>query len=301
MQAIGQMHQLKTLTINGYDLEALFPTLHKLSSLQELLLNGSHLGERAVETLANSFTGCPSSSIQRVSLKCCQLSDQSIAKIVNVLHHLPKLECLDLVGNHCCQLGIQALANLLLQSSATLQRLDLSFQLGAMVIFPLAHALADNTSLTVLRLPGNGLDDKAMSCLARVALASTNTSLQHLDLSANDIGNEGLEVLGKALCKNHCLQSLNLKYNPISNLSVAKQWLVQNDSLESLEHSCCKTKQLQQWISYLCRLNQGGRRLLRQNPPPSVWPLVLERCASSDNADAIFYLLQCGPILREMR
>jgi hypothetical protein len=163
-----------------------------------------------------------------------------------------------------------------------------------------------------LRLAGNDLNDSDIAALAR-ALGTNTCPLRHLDLSANGIDKNDLESLASALGTNDTLTSLNLKYNMF--LDFPPSWfelmMTRNYSLEQIEHSC---KAKCWWMAYACRLNQGGRRLLRRrrrrrrqddndndnDVPTGLWPVVLER-SSNSNVDAIFYLVRHGPMLREGR
>jgi hypothetical protein len=119
-------------------------------------------------------------------------------------------------------------------------------------------------------------------------------------------------VLAHSAPSNNTLTTLNLKYNLFPDFppSWIKLMMTRNYSLEQVEHSCKKTCW---WMTYACRLNQGGRRLLRRrrrqeddydnDVPMGLWPMVLEHSSNNNNnnnnVDAMFYLVRHGPMLRE--
>ncbi|KAM9708437.1 tonsoku-like protein isoform 1-T1 [Menidia menidia] len=98
---------------------------------------------------------------------------------------------------------------------------------------PLLRALKLQSSLTELRLSGNRLSDSLIPEL--IATTTTMPRLRLLDISANSISGEGLEMAANAL-KGHshpafpCLEELNLSMNPLGDRV--------SESLSSLL-SCC--------------------------------------------------------------
>eukprot|EP00980_Cylindrotheca_fusiformis_P000085 scaffold19_cov114-Cylindrotheca_fusiformis.AAC.32 len=269
-------------------------------SLREVSFNGSFWD--GVDNLVEFLQLCV--SLERVSFKCCGLSDEALNQIVSALQTLPHLKYLDLAANRCGPKGMRSITALIKQST-TLEHLDLSYQTlteGKRLCLEsfLAPALLHDRSkqLKVLRLAGNLIDDNGISQLAS-SLRSPSCSLQHLDLSTNEISSNGLATLGLCLKTNYHLTRLNLKSNFFSDLSSLLPIIEENYSLEYLEHSCHASEPSAKFIAQICHLNRGGRRLLCQEPniPMGLWSKVLARCVQTKNCDAIHYFLQTGNLV----
>lgn len=125
--------------------------------------------------------------------------------------------------------ALEALATALTSSECTLKNLSLRKNairgLGACV---LAEALAKNTSLHSLELGNNNvsetpLADGSAGPAARFGLAlQENTTLRWLDLTHNDIGDQGAHELASALEHNNSLHKLVLSENlPITSSGCA--------------------------------------------------------------------------------
>ncbi|KAL3941672.1 MAG: hypothetical protein SGBAC_004013 [Bacillariaceae sp.] len=262
--------------------------------LLELDLTGCQWAQ--LDSLLSFLESC--TSLQKVSFKCCRLVDSGIAQILSTLASLTKLETIDLGVNQCGPEGIQAVASFLESPSTSLQFLDLSYQVvpgGVAFHFErLSQALMSNakckTPLKILRLAGNQIRDAQLASLAK---ALEHCCLERLDLSTNCISNQGLQSLRQGLARNQHLKSLNLRNNEFANLSMFL--IMDNVSLHNVQHSCPPNCPGSQEVDYVCKLNQGGRILLRQQAvPQGLWPTVLARCCQQNNSDAMYYLLQQG-------
>ena len=77
----------------------------------------------------------------------------------------------------------------------------------------LAAALEKNSTLTSIDLSYNNIGDEGVASMA--AALEKNSTLTSIDLRANDIGVEGAASLAAALEKNSTLTSLDLQLNEI--------------------------------------------------------------------------------------
>ena len=171
-----------------------------------------------------------------------------------------------------------------------------------------------------------------------------NKSIKNLSLARNKLCDKDAKLLAAALLRNSSLENFNLRENKFSDLGIVflanalevsirlrECSLVKNSpnpgilGLEALlkaakiNHSLfniglTNNGSTTQQIFYETALNRGGRKLLFENPPVSLWPLALERVnkidfldeshnifeASGDcyRLDALFNMLK-GPVLFE--
>jgi Ran GTPase-activating protein (RanGAP) involved in mRNA processing and transport len=188
-----------------------------------------------------------------------------------------------------------------------------------------------NTSLQVLQLAGNNLNDAYLSSL--LPIFGQSSQLQELNLFGNRITDRGvLQVLLNKLPLLHHLESLWLGHNSLTATSAKllaeamhTNYNLMDVNLRTLSimgrnHNCTvqeeKMNAYQDELDYYCRLNRGGRRIFGSSNeiPLALWPLVLERAnriywgASTGNTDApkqktashaadVVYCLLHGPIL----
>jgi Ran GTPase-activating protein (RanGAP) involved in mRNA processing and transport len=132
------------------------------------------------------------------------------------------------------KMDTKQLAESTLKGNCVLKALDLSAnQLGDQGAQELARVLKGNTTLETLNLSGNKL--QAASVALSELLVDSN-ALRILDLSNNNLGDEGATRLGDILPKNSTLVRLNLSYNKIAFKGARKLWagLMENTRLRAL-------------------------------------------------------------------
>jgi Ran GTPase-activating protein (RanGAP) involved in mRNA processing and transport len=160
------------------------------------------------------------------------------------------------------------------------------------------EALMLNSSLHHLRLSYNEIGDAGAGAIAEAL--TLNSSLQHLDLSNNQFGAAGAAAIVEALKLNSSLQHLDLCSNQIGDAGAAA-------FAELLEFSLSYSKQ--NWstglqavvvnkendkdgkINYFLRLAKlGFRSFIISEAFPALLPHAL--AAIRDHPSLIFYLLQ---------
>ncbi|XP_015260577.1 PREDICTED: NACHT, LRR and PYD domains-containing protein 3-like [Cyprinodon variegatus] len=182
------------------------------NSLVEEIQRFMASGRLTVDCLSNShwaalvFILLSQNEIDMFDLKNYTSSEEAFMRLIPVARNA-KRACLS-----ACELserGISALNGILSSQNSILKELDLSYNnLGDGGIRQLAEGLeSPNCSLEVLRLSGCSLTWKACDTLASVI--SSQSRLKVLDISNNDLHNEGLESLcaglENQLCKLECL------------------------------------------------------------------------------------------------
>ncbi len=139
------------------------------------------------------------------------------AEIAESLTNLPMFENIRLYLNEGQAISLdECLAfGKLLAKATKMKQLDISY--AGLVndgLEFLAEGLACNSSLTggVLNLSNNEIGDEGLQALASSLLAS-NTKLQKLFLANNNIGDAGLEALADSLAHNRALRFLSVEGN----------------------------------------------------------------------------------------
>ncbi|XP_076153348.1 NACHT, LRR and PYD domains-containing protein 3-like [Alosa pseudoharengus] len=212
--------------------------LQSPNSLTELDLNHNDLGDSGVQLLSKGLCS-PNCKLQTLRLAECKLSEKSCGIVAAVLQSPNSLIELDLSHNDLGDSGVQLLSKGLSSPNCKLQTLRLS-KCGvsdegyvclalALMINPscvkelyvnnnhsggsaqklLSATLEDpHRKVETLQFADCKLTDKSCEIVASV-LQSPNSLLQ-LDLSDNDLGDSGVQLLSKGLssfnCKIHTLR-----------------------------------------------------------------------------------------------
>jgi hypothetical protein len=186
----------------------------------------------------------------------------------------------------------------------------------------LAKAIERNSSLACLTLPGNDLDNSDLQALA-FAL-TRNSTLKTLQLQDNNIDDHAISHILSVWQQWSSLHSLWLFGNPalgiegIEQLTAAfpLQTQLQDLQFPTLGPNYKRLMQCQREVQYWGDLNKAGRRLLLQEVPLGVWPLVFARAnrlnqqnsvsflgkstQGFSSANAIYHLLR-GPVMFQKR
>ena len=264
-------------------IEALALGLQKNSSVITLDLSRSRLDSFSI--LAKGLKS--NSFLKTLKLRFLGLRDQDVNDILESIKDHPTLQVLDLSFNQCQNL--QSMAKFL-DANSTVEELLLGYQnvwQGPKIdIFELTRALCTNMSLTTLSLARNKLCDEDALLLANALLK--NSCLQSLDVRENGISDFGITRLGTSLLhaseQGSKLKNLNLMKNPFgkTGMNALLSAVRGNMQLMKLELGNNNDWKLSQEIRYFTALNRGGRKLLYENPPLALWPLVLARVNNMD-------------------
>nr|XP_055220274.1 protein NLRC5 isoform X3 [Gorilla gorilla gorilla] len=208
--------------------EALSRSLPTMGRLQMLGLAGSKITARGISHLVKALPLCP--QLKEVSFRDNQLSDQVVLNIVEVLPHLPRLRKLDLSSNSICVSTLLCLARVAVtcptvrmlqareadlifllspptETTAELQRApDLQESDGQ-------RKGAQSRSLT-LRLQKCQL--QVHDAEALIALLQEGPHLEEVDLSGNQLEDEGCRLMAEAASQLHIARKLDLSDNGLS-------------------------------------------------------------------------------------
>lgn len=295
-------------------MQALGNTLKESTSLTVLSLKGTRLDRGSLEALGNGLGNSQAletlqlshcamevadvyllaAGLQRnqhltaLSMAHCKigaapLSEESTNELCLVLEGLvdhPTLQVLNLFGMYCTDRAMDALSNMLRAPRSALWHLGLKNNVrhpdDKLRVNNLFQAIGENTALTYLQVSGNNVDDQDMEQLAETITVS-NKTLRGLNLTANNIGDAGIQSFASRLPDMRGLRFLDLQRNPFTETSKAAiiSALKENSELERLDLD----GKFDETKAYYLGLNKGGRRLLQSENsiPLGLWPLVLER------------------------
>ncbi len=311
---------LLTLSINDIRLDhSLMNMLCSGLSRNKSIVELSFINSRFTEDdsshliLANTFRQI--ASLQHLSFSNCRLEDEQCHDLVLSLMGMEKLLELNLDGNQCQALGLQALSILLTENPLLV--LDLSSQKvtsGSMDLTRLAPGLAAS-KLRCLQLSGNTFDSESMKCLS--AAIGENASLKIVHLAWSHLNENAMLQLGNAMRRNTSIEKLVFHGCSIDNQGLSRfanrmrqmkglrrldlggtqafdsiglfsvvAALQRNTEIEEIIMPVANmdkiyTEEARQ-IMFLCDANRGGRRFLRfkERSPVAIWPLILSKIPS---------------------
>ncbi|XP_047690390.1 NACHT, LRR and PYD domains-containing protein 13 isoform X6 [Prionailurus viverrinus] len=192
----------------------LFLELSKNLSVRFLSLGDNDLSGVEVKSLQGP-SEMPESSLKELSLEKCNLSAASYQDLALYLTSTQRTSRLCLGFNPLRDEGVRLLCASLTHHECALERLVLWFcQLGIPSCKYLSDALLKNKSLTHLNLRKNNLRDEGVKFLCK-ALSRPDCSLQNLDLSDCSFTAEGCQELANALQHNCNMKILDIGSNDI--------------------------------------------------------------------------------------
>ncbi|XP_068506934.1 NACHT, LRR and PYD domains-containing protein 3-like isoform X1 [Syngnathus scovelli] len=230
----SQKSVLRGCKLSKKSCEALASVLSSSRTLSHLDLSWNDLHDDGLEALAAGLAK-PQCTLQVLWLYRCKLSKKSGEALASVLSSSRTLSHLDLSENNLHDHGLEALAAGLAKPQCTLRVLRLkSCNLSKKSCEALASVLSSPCNLSHLDLSRNDLCDDGLEALA-AGLAKPQCTLQVLRLVRCGIGTQGCISLAKALRSNPSqLQQLNLWTNPIDEKGMRALEEVQMDPRCSL-------------------------------------------------------------------
>ncbi|KAL0621647.1 Protein NLRC5 [Plecturocebus cupreus] len=212
--------------------EALSRSLPTMGRLQMLGLAGSKITARGISHLVKALPLCP--QLEEVSFQDNQLNDQVVLNIVEVLPHLPRLRKLDLSGNSVCVSTLLCLTKV----AVTCPTVSMLQAREADLIFLLSPST--KTTAELQRAPdlqesdGQRKEAQSRSLTLRlqkcqlqvhdaetlIALLQEGRQLEEVDLSGNQLEDEGCRLMAEAVSQLHITRKLDLSDNGLSAAGV---------------------------------------------------------------------------------
>ncbi|XP_057677392.1 NACHT, LRR and PYD domains-containing protein 12-like [Corythoichthys intestinalis] len=225
--------------------DLLASVLSSPSNLKRLDLRGNNLSDEGVEILSKGLAS-PNCTLEKLILMECDLDKGSCHLLASVLSSPSNMKHLDLYDNGLSDEGVEILSKGLASPNCTLESLDLSYcDLGKASCHPLASVLSSPSNLrdldlslnnlsaegveilskglaspncTLEKLTLHGCDLKKGSCHPLASVLSSPSNLKHLNLTCNNVSDEGVKILSKGLASPHCkFESLALSWCHITN------------------------------------------------------------------------------------
>ena len=206
------------------------------SGVKRLWLHNTEIGEPDCEVLCELLKS--SHSFQFLIISNNNLSSASVASIITGLSHNSSLTYLVISNSHFSMANVDSLASVLKDhSKCTLTELELAdCHISSEGAVKLAAALCKNTTLKHLNLSCNPIGEDVEGVTGVARMLAENKTLTKLKLQECHISSKGAVELAAALCKNSTLKYLYLDHNPIGveGASSMSDMLQNNTSLEEL-------------------------------------------------------------------
>jgi hypothetical protein len=213
---VKDLPNLKELNIrsNRVTDEGIFSLLSNVnkSSMKVLDLSSNTIGLNSINSVVEIISDF-NSGIEKLSLESTRLSYPFAVKVFSGLRTNHTIQELNLANN---KLGSGAGYHLkeFLSQTTTLKRLDLHWNLiqgnEAVLLF---QGLKENDTLAALDISWNSIGSSGEAIEALCSFLSSESQLEHLDLSHNRISAQAAEMMGKALENNHSLMGIHLEGN----------------------------------------------------------------------------------------
>nr|XP_036866675.1 protein NLRC5 isoform X1 [Manis javanica] len=230
LEGCGQIENLsfKSRKCGDAFAEALSRSLPTMGSLKKLGLTGSKITARGISHLVQALPLCP--QLEEVSFQDNQLKDSEVLNIVEVLPCLPQLQKLDLSRNSVSVSTILCLAKVAVTCPTVrmlqFRKADLIFLLSPTKDTAVEHhGAADQQRNASQReeAPSRSLTLRLQNCQLRahdvevlIAQLRNGPYLEDVDLSGNQLEDEGCLLMAEAAPHLHIAKKLDLSDNGLS-------------------------------------------------------------------------------------
>ncbi|XP_036151472.1 ribonuclease inhibitor isoform X1 [Myotis myotis] len=191
------------------------------ASLSELHLGSNKLGDAGIAELCPGLLS-PSSRLKTLWLWECDFTARGCKDLCRVLRAKESLKELSVSGNEVGDEGARLLCETLQEPSCQLQSLWMkSCGLSAACCPHVSAMLARNRGLQELQMSSNNLGDEGMEVLCQ-GLGQPGVTLQMLSVGDCEVTDQGCTSLAALLLANHSLLELDLSNNYMSEVGVMK-------------------------------------------------------------------------------
>lgn len=177
-----------------------------MGSLKKLGLAGSKITARGISHLVQALPLCP--QLEEVSFQDNQLKDREVLDIVKVLSRLPRLQKLDLSRNSVSVSTLLSLTKVAV-TCPTVRMLQVRETDLIFLLSPPTETAAELQGLQKCQL---GVHDVEVL----IAQLREGPQLDEVDLSGNQLKDEGCRLMAEAAPQLHITKKLNLSDNGLS-------------------------------------------------------------------------------------
>ncbi|XP_063471562.1 NACHT, LRR and PYD domains-containing protein 12 isoform X7 [Symphalangus syndactylus] len=248
----------RTILLDAYS-EHLAAALCTNPNLIELSLYRNALGSRGVKLLCQGLRH-PNCKLQNLRLKRCRISSSACEDLSAALIANKNLTRMDLSGNGVGFPGMTLLCEGLRHPQCRLQMIQLrKCQLESGACQEMASVLSTNPHLVELDLTGNALEDLGLRLLCQ-GLRHPICKLRTLWLGICRLCSAACEGLSAVLQANHNLRELDLSFNDLGDQGL---WLL----AEGLQHPACKLQKMWLFGMDLNKMTHSRLAALRVTKP----------------------------------
>ncbi|XP_072488412.1 protein NLRC5 [Notamacropus eugenii] len=212
--------------------EALSRTLPTMGNLKKLELTGNNISVRGIGHLAQAFIDC---HLEEINLQDNRLNDLSCLKIIEILHKMERLQKIDLSRNAVSVLTVLALVKeaVYYPRVTTLEirqaQINVLFFVssGKVLEMPRSQNVKENEPPEKVVTQAKKLIFRLQKCNLAVHHAKEIAEmlkhrpyLEEVDLSGNQLEDEGCRELAEALSDLHIAKQFNISDNGLSKYGV---------------------------------------------------------------------------------
>mmetsp|Transcript_14204 Transcript_14204/g.21897 ORF Transcript_14204/g.21897 Transcript_14204/m.21897 type:complete len:346 (-) Transcript_14204:97-1134(-) len=235
------------------EMDALCQALNHNKNVTKLLMGYSELaGTKRLDQLSQALEH---TNVRYLSLSNCQINAEGVKALLSRVI-LPSLEFLDLRYNELGNDGVTTLSEAL--NEALSNEIGSEGRSGVKTLLLGNCDISDEGALEVteflikelneLDLSGNEIGDEGVNALTQAMIVmGESCKLKCLNLRENEIGDEGAISLSLAMASTSCLQELNLSDNEIGN-----------EGCELLAHVLSKKSSMKRLILHSNRIDEQG-------------------------------------------
>jgi Ran GTPase-activating protein (RanGAP) involved in mRNA processing and transport len=217
----GTVLDLSSTKLQHLHITELVASFSVANTLKTLILENCKLNDNELEMVSQGLYNAKTVPLVRLSLKNNSIGNRGAASMYNWLQSNKTLEELDLSKNQIGSMGANTMITAFRDNGRTRIRM-----------LNLAHNeiwdpddgsfFSKNTTLQILNLEGNFVNDEGVELLAAGIAANEDTALVKLFLGWNGLGDEGMIALAQMIGVNTSIQVLGLGENEITSLGARK-------------------------------------------------------------------------------
>ncbi|XP_006863681.1 PREDICTED: protein NLRC5 [Chrysochloris asiatica] len=212
--------------------EALSRSVPTMKGLRKLGLTGSRTTAKGISHLMKALLLCP--QLEEVSLQNNQLKDQEVLKVVEVLPHLPRLQKFNLSCNGISVSTLLSLAKMVV-TYPTIRTLQARQEEFIFLFSPSTETSTELQGAPDLQVNASQKEEAQTRSLTLrlhkyqlqvynvetlIALLRDGPCLEEVDLSGNQLEDEGCRLMAEAASQLHITRKLDLSDNGLSTSGV---------------------------------------------------------------------------------